>query len=157
MSFNVKVAGAWQEIATGWVKVAGVWEQVESAWVKVAGVWQQVYTSFSISADKASVSGSGSGFSACGDPGATDVVTVTPTGGTAPYTYAWARVGAAATSGPYQAVNPTGAATAFTDVDSSVCDGDATPSETWRCTVTDNDARELTVDVTVTLTWTNLT
>lgn len=43
MSFNFKVGGAWQQLASGWIKVAGTWQQVQSAWVKVAGVWQQVY------------------------------------------------------------------------------------------------------------------
>ena len=43
MSFNFKVGGTWQTLASGWVKVAGTWQQVQSAWVKVAGTWQQVY------------------------------------------------------------------------------------------------------------------
>lgn len=108
------------------------------------------------SADKSSVSGSGSGFSGCGNPGSTDVVTVTASGGLAPYTYAWARVSAQASSGPYQASAPTSNATAFTDADNNVCDNDLVSDETWRCTVTDALSRTDTVDVTVTLTWVNL-
>lgn len=157
MSFNLKVGGTWQTLASGWVKVSGTWQQVASAWVKVSGTWQQVYSSLSASADKASVSGSGSDFSACGDPGNTDTVTVTPSGGKSPYTYAWARVGAAADSGPYQANAATSAATAFSDVDSTVCTADINSDETWRCTVTDDNSQTATVDVTVTLTWTDLT
>lgn len=155
MSFNLKVGGTWQTPASIWAKVSGSWQQVASAWIKVAGTWQQVYTSLSASADKASVSGSGTGASACGNPGSTDIVTVTPTGGTSPYTYAWARVGAAATSGPYQAAAPTANATNFNDVDNNVCQVDADPTELWRCTVTDDNSQETTVDVNVTLTWTD--
>jgi hypothetical protein len=43
MSFNFKVGGSWETLASGWVKIAGTWQQVQSAWVKVAGTWQQVY------------------------------------------------------------------------------------------------------------------
>lgn len=116
-----------------------------------------VANSLKVSANKASVSGSGSGFSPCGNPGNTDSVTVTASGGRAPYTYAWARVGSAASSGPYQANAPTAATTVFSDVDSSVCAADVTNSETWRCTVTDDDGYTATVDVDVTLTWADLT
>lgn len=48
MSFNFKVGGAWETLASGWVKVGGTWQQVQSAWVKVAGTWQQVYASWSL-------------------------------------------------------------------------------------------------------------
>lgn len=155
MSFNFKTGGSWRTLATGWVKVAGTWRQIESAWIKAAGTWQQVYSSLTASADTASVSGGGSGPTVCGNPGATGSVTVTPSGGTPPYTYAWARVGAAASSGPYQANGATSATTTFSDVNNSVCDTDTVTSETWRCTVTDNNAQTATVDVTVTLTWLN--
>ena len=154
MSFNIKVGGAWQVLESGWVKVAGVWEEIDTAWAKVSGAWQKVYTRFSATADKASVSGNGVGPSPCGDPGNTDVVTITAVGGSPPYSYAWARVGAAADSGPYQVNTPVpGNVTAFSDVDSSVCEADVNSTEVWRCTVTDDDLDTVTVDVNVTLLW----
>lgn len=156
MSFNLKVGGVWQTPASIWAKVSGTWQQINTAWIKVAGTWQQVYTSLAATADKAGVTGGDSGFAACGDPGSTDLVTVTPVGGTPPYTYAWARVGPIATHGPYQAASPTLNATTFNDVNNQVCDPAASPTEVWRCTVTDDNANEATVDVNVTLTWTNL-
>lgn len=156
MSFNIKTGGSWQPLASLWVKVGSSWEQCASAWVKVAGSWEQVYTSLSASASTSLCLGSDSGFAACGDPGSTNSVTVTASGGKAPYTYAWARVGAAADSGPYQAAAPTAATTTFSDVDSSVCDADINTDETWRCTVTDDNSQTATVDVTVRLLWADL-
>jgi hypothetical protein len=68
-------------------------------------------------------------------------VTVTPTGGTAAYTYAWTKV-----SGDTLTVNsPTSASTTFT--------ASVTSSKTaiYRCTVTDSLATTATADVTITL------
>lgn len=109
-----------------------------------------------VSADKGSVSGSGSGFAPSGDPGNTDVVTLTVVSGVSPYTYSWAQVGGNASSGPYEAIAPAAAATAFKDANDTVASADADSNETWRCTVTDDTGRQTTVDVTVTLTWTDL-
>lgn len=108
------------------------------------------------SGDKSLVTGGGSGFSPCGDPGSTDLVTITASGGVPPYSYAWAQVGGNADSGPYAANSPTSNATSFSDANSQVCDADTITDETWRCTVTDNDGRTATRDVTVRLTWANL-
>lgn len=157
MSFNIKDGGAWRPCVSVWVKDGGSWQPVSGAWVKDGGAWQQVFTSLEATVDDASPSSGGSGFSPCGDPGTTGAVTVTPVGGTPPYTYAWVRVGAAATSGPYQANAPTSASTSFSDSDLSVCANDTTATETWRCTVTDDNGQTATVDVTVTLTWVDLT
>lgn len=156
MSFNVKVGGTWQTLGKGFVKIAGTWQEVQSAWVKVAGVWQQVFTGFRLTASETIVTGSDSGFTPCGNPGNTNSVTVSTVGGTAPFTTAWARVGAAADSGPYQANSPTSLTTSFSDADSSVCEADVTTDETWRCTVTDDRGYEATVDVTVRLLWSDL-
>lgn len=155
MSFNINVSGTWQPLATGWVNIAGTWQQIQTAWVNVAGTWERVYVNFSASANKSSVLGSGTGPSPTGDPGSTDSVAVTPSGGVAPYTYAWAVVGANADSGPYQANGPTSATTAFSDADSSVSDLDVVTTETWRCTVTDANLDTASVDVTVELLWVN--
>ena len=157
MSFNFKKDGAWNPLLTGWVKVSDTWQQITSAWVKVSGAWQQVFTSLSASVLPTIVSAGQSGASPCGNPGTTTTVTVTPDGGTPPYTYAWAREGVAADSGPYQATSPAGAVTAFNDVDSSVCAADTNKTETWRCTVTDDNSQTATTDVTVILTWTDIT
>ena len=154
MSFNFKVGGTWQTLASGWVKVAGTWERVQSAWVKVAGTWQQVYVNFTASASDTTPSGSGSGASETGFV-TSNTTTITPSGGTAPYTYAWAQgPGLPASSGPYNAVAATSATTAFNDTVSAL---DASSTEDWTCTVTDDDLNETTVTVSVTLSWTDTT
>lgn len=115
-----------------------------------------VAAKFIATADKSLVESSGSGAAACGTVGSTDSVTVTPENGVAPYTYSWARVGAAAQYGPWVCNSPTSNVTSFS-APGSVCDPASPTTETWRCTVTDNVGREVTVDVDVRIRWTNTT
>lgn len=93
-----------------------------------------------VTALPASVSGSSSFF-----PVTTNSSTATPDGGTAPYTYAWARVGAADPQNSTEAVSPTAATTAFR------WNGGPASSinETWRVTVTDAAGFTATDDVAV--------
>lgn len=69
----------------------------------------------------------------------TGTTTATPTGGQAPYTYSWARVGA----GSGTPTAPTAATTAFTR---GMGLGE-TADETFRCTVTDALGATATADV----------
>ena len=72
------------------------------------------------------------------------IATATPTGGTAPYTYAWTKV-----SGDTMTVtNSTSASTAFR---ASVGPGDSR-SATYRCTVTDKNGLSAQDTVSITLT-----
>lgn len=74
----------------------------------------------------------------------TNSVTVTPSGGTAPYSYAWAK-----DSGDTISANsPTAATTSFTG---STADGE-TASAVFTCTVTDNVGAKAYTSVVVTLT-----
>lgn len=70
--------------------------------------------------------------------------TITATGGTGPYTYAWSRV-----SGD-SAILVTNATSATTDFYANICFG--TRDAVWRCTVTDSLSATTTVDVTISLT-----
>jgi hypothetical protein len=106
-----------------------------------------------ITADKTSVNSNGQDLAPCGPPGTSDLVTCTAEGGTPPYTFAWSNR-STATSGPYSPTQPTSNITAFTVA--QVCDADSIQSEIWRCTVTDALLRTSAVDVTVNLTWTDL-
>ena len=72
----------------------------------------------------------------------TGAVTVTPSGGTGPYTYAWAKV----TGDTFTVNSPTGATTTFSVT--LALDEDAAAQ--YRCTVTDSLAATFTVDVAVT-------
>lgn len=73
-------------------------------------------------------------------------VTITVTGGTAPYTYSWARV--SGDVGP--AISSTSAATVtWSETNSPVL----THTAVWRCTVTDSGNLSSTADVNVELAW----
>jgi hypothetical protein len=71
----------------------------------------------------------------------TAIVTVTASGGTSPYTYAWTKV----SGDTFTVTAPTGAATAF-QITVAVAE---TKSAVYRCTVTDDVAATYTVDVGV--------
>lgn len=85
----------------------------------------------------------GFGFGAGSALSTTDPVTATPTGGLAPYTYAWTRL-----SGDGEAMSPTLATTTFRD---DVPEGETTEG-TFRVTVTDSAAQTATADVTASFT-----
>ena len=153
MPGHVKVSGAWKALTGMHTKVSGTWKEVEKGYVKISGAWKLFYNRFSASASDPTPSGSDTDFALTGVV-TSNVTTITPVGGTAPYTYAWAQgPGGPADSGPYTATAPTGAATAFTQ---TVADADINSTEDWTCTVTDDDLFTTTVTVAVTLTWTNL-
>lgn len=72
----------------------------------------------------------------------TGSVTVTPSGGTGPYTYAWAKF----SGDTFTITSPTSAATTF----SITLGGDEDAAAIYRCTVTDSVAATYAVDVSVT-------
>ena len=110
-----------------------------SAWKVV----QSFAPPISLNVAPSSVSGTGDSHAAILITSST--ATATPTGGTAPYTYAWTKV-----SGDTLTVtNPTNASTAFR---ASIGPGDSRGA-TYRCTVTDKNG--LTAQDTVSITLTN--
>ncbi len=150
---EVNVSGTWKSLVTGTaVNVSGAWKTVSHIFVNVSGVWKQAWISFTASASDSTPSGSDSGASQSGSV-TSNVTTVTPSGGTGPYTYAWAQgPGGTADSGAYTPTAATSAACAWgATVDSLDVDFD----EEWTCTVTDDDSNETTVTVTVELIWTD--
>lgn len=78
-----------------------------------------------------------------------ETVTVTPSGGTAPYGYAWAKV-----SGDTLTV---GAASAATTSFSGTPEFNSSLSAVYRCTVTDNVAATASVTVAITLSHISIT
>lgn len=73
-------------------------------------------------------------------------VTVTPTGGTGPYTYSWSHVSG---DSAVQVLSPSAATTAFT----ATCGKNQTKAAVKRCTVTDSLLATAFVDVSVSLTY----
>lgn len=126
MPLYVRKDGVWQAVMV-FVKKAGVWKEATPS-VRKAGSWEDLAPSLTVALDYNAVSNADTG-----NPVATTTVTATPSGGTAPYTYAWTFDSRDA--GVDDPTNPTSAGTQFTAT------GD--PGTHWsaiaRCTVTDDD------------------
>ena len=106
------------------------------------------------SADDTTPSGSDDGFQVCSpSPISTNTVTITAQGGVPPYTYSWVQIGGAADGGPFGISNANSNVVSWNDVR---CDNHVNNSEQWRCTVTDDEGRDVTVTITATLIWANL-
>lgn len=112
-SFNVGVSGAWKA-AKPYVGVSGAWKPVQTAWVGVGGVWKQFYAAMT-----AAITGTPGWGAPDPESGlyASQTQTCTPTGGTAPYTYAWSATDPNASSigsgSTTQFISTTGASTAI--------------------------------------------
>lgn len=123
---QVLLSGAWKQIVSARFMVGGAWKRItrcqiyDDGW-KIAGDYTPP---LSVSASPASV------FGVNGPTGST---TVTPAGGTGPFTYSWALV-----SGSGTAVNPTSATTNF--------DGPQ-GSAVFRCNVNDSSGQSASADV----------
>lgn len=119
---------------------SGLESDPEPATTGVAGAASGVATALDATASVSSIYKLLDGVST----GDTDSVTVTPSGGTPGYTYAWTRVSGST------AITANSATAATTTFDcSSISDGQ-TLEAVMRCTVTDNVAATKTVDVVVT-------
>lgn len=134
---DVRVGGAWKPVDSAEVRLGGQWKRILSVSARVGGVWKQIASyapAMSASVSPAAAAGLISGLGDC----TTNSVTVTPSGGLAPFTYAWAKV-----SGEGAVDRPSSATTAFTD---NLALNEST-SGAFRCTVTDSAAQTATVDV----------
>jgi hypothetical protein len=102
-----------------------------------------------LSVTASNVSGTDSGFSFSGFV-SSNTPNTTVTGGSSPYTYSWAYVSGSA-------VPQVSSATAQNPAWSAVVDSGPPAVATWRVTVTDANSNTATADITVTLTWIDLT
>ena len=140
---KVNVGGVWKTVKTAKVNVAGVWRTATKARVNVAGVWK-VGDLFLLPLTATVNDSTPSGETFGPTTVETNTVTVTPSGGAAPYTYAWVR-----TSGVGSANSPTAAVTSFL----AIVPKFNTYVGAFLCTVT--DAIGGTATVTVNSTFTN--
>lgn len=142
---DLTVAKRWDGAAWVDLTVAKRWDG--AAWQDIPGVFGGG-AGFSATADRATCTGVV--FDASSPPlfaaVTSDSVTVTPAGGTGPYTYAWTRLSGASSISP---TAPTAATTTF----SANVPRDTTVTATFRCTVTDSLAATATVDVNVELSY----
>lgn len=126
---RVRVNGAWEDIDSGLVRVGNAWKQLASIRVYVGGAWKEGKTfvpalSLAITPD-VGVSGSRTGAGLV----TTTAATATPTGGLAPYTYAWVNIGGVG--------SPNTPASATTTFSATLGSGDDTFGD-FQCTVTDS-------------------
>ena len=103
----------------------------------------------SVTADNVSGTNFGSSFS--GTVYSENSPNTTPANGTAPYTYAWTHISTSSGNTPTVVSATDQNPSWYADVD------DGVPSESvWRVTVTDSVAATAQTDITVTLTWVNI-
>lgn len=130
------IDGAWRSVTTAEVQVGTAWKRITRSEVYTGGIWkagERFAQALTATTSDAHPSGSrvGAGYCATGD------VTITPSGGVAPFTYAWVKL-----SGNGSVNNPSGSTTSFFD---NLANG-AITTGTFRCTVTDALGSTTTVD-----------
>ncbi len=159
---NIGVGGAWKSV-TPYIGVGGAWKQITGYWIGVGGAWKSMAVlPMTLSVSPTSASGSTSSPLPSTRPNVTTgSVTVSVTGGSGTFTYAWSVVfnstGSTDGSGTCAANSPAAAATTFTG---QSCNGSNSPGSdyyTATCTVTDTVSGQVaSINVPITLTNTYL-
>lgn len=125
MPMLMRLGGAWQTISAGKIFAGGAWRNLKAVKIYAGGAWRDVarfVQPITLAITPSPFSGHTSGTIA------TSTVTATPTGGSAPFTYAWTVVSGAVTLG-----SPT---LATTTVSGNVSGGNI--SATLHCVATDS-------------------
>lgn len=147
MASGIKISGAWRNIGVPFIKVAGAWRSGQ-LYIKRDGVWRlfagELKAAVSPSSASAFVNTQGGG----NHTGYTNDVTVSVSGGIAPYSYLWQLV-----AGNMIATNnPTSARTGWNALGS----GNAVRHATFRCEVKDAQGTIVyTPNVNVTIEFSN--
>lgn len=137
---RARISGAWKEVPAATVRVDNAWKTARRIEAYIAGAWEEVASfipSLSLTAD-----------SVFGDDTGTTVISTAsaavPSGGLAPYTYAWTMLTGTAT-----ALSPTTALCRFSE---SGLAAEEMRTSTARCTVTDASGQTATADITIIIT-----
>lgn len=142
MTVKVKSGGAVQTASAISIKIAGVMRAVRTIRVMHGAALRTVYSTTSAltaSASPASVFGV-----TASTPCVTDSTTMTPSGGTSPYTYSWALVSFSGGNTP-TVTSSTLASTTFQQA--KLGGADESNTAIFRCTVTDSLGATATADV----------
>lgn len=146
MPIQVRKGGVWRQIASAQVFANGAWRSLVAVKVYAGGAWRTVANftapsgTFSLSASDSQIFSSGPTSSQT-----TNTVTVTPSGGLAPYTYSWVFV-SRDSNASYSLTN---AASAFTAVSATGVPAGATGTASIQCTCTDSTGLTATSAVVV--------
>ena len=148
MTVNFKSAGIWRTAADVWFNQTGTWRRAQQVWRNVAGTWQKVHQ-ISVTATLA-VTASPTSFSAylhsqVAAGSFSQNFVATASGGTGPYTYAWARI---ASGTDLATLSGTSTAT-LNSASSWPQHAIREYSETYQVTATDAAARSATFNVTL--------
>lgn len=139
---KVTVGGVARTVTRAFVCVGGVAKPITRTIVHVGGADKDA-GHFAPTMTLSVSPTSANGFIAYSGPCTTDRVTVTPSGGLGPYTYAWTRVSGVGAANTATAANTTFTAT-IGYIDSQ--------TGTFRCTVTDSSAQTATITEVATFT-----
>ena len=149
MTMLVRKGGSWRTITGAYVFANGSWRQLVAIKVRAGGQWRTVANFTAPPAPPPGGSGSGGGGggtlslllsatiirgSAAGGSITTSDVTVTPSGGAAPYTYSWSVV----SSDGFTVYNCTSSTTATTAAHAASVNPGVTDTCTIHCVVTDS-------------------
>lgn len=147
MTMNVRKGGAWKQASAISVRKDGTWKPASSAWIRKGGSWLKFFggggsggTDPLVSTISPSPSGQNFVVSPPGTPAFTFGVSVSPSGGTPPYSYDWSPAGTSGYS----------AGTNFTQP------GEPGNVFFWAvsCTITDSAGRTITKSTSFTITFT---
>lgn len=128
---KVRVNGVLKSAPGAKIKVGANWKRLIRIKMKIGGVWKEIASfipPLSASASPATVAKAVNG----GGTGVAGPVTATPTGGRAPYTYAWTRL-----TGTASITAPGSSGTYFSDT----VGPNETRISTFKCTVTSSDGQ----------------
>ena len=146
MAMKVFQGGTWRDIVKCSVFQGGSWRVIKAIKVYQGGAWRDV-ANFTAGQGAITLALSPTSISKSGRTSTVNTanVTATPTGGQAPYTYAWVKQ----SGGDITALNPANAITGFRAAGLAV---DETRTAVFRCTATDNlgssDSEDITVSIT---------
>jgi hypothetical protein len=139
----------WVRVQTTWINNSGTWTRVRATWENNNGTWRVIQASFTI--DAANCVGSASGFASSGLVSGSISAPII-TGNVGSISYSWTHLA----TGTGVTPNITGASNAAPTWSATVQDNNESFSS-WRVTATDTTTGAVaTDDITVRLTWTNL-
>ena len=139
MAIKVRDAGTLRTIKKGYAKVGGVLRPLKRVYVNNNGTLRLVAV-FAEPLTVAANDVSGTGNGSTGATAVTNTTTAVPSGGTAPFTYAWTLLTNGGGAASY-ATNPSSATTAF--VKTGLAQSSSF-TDTWRVTVTDANGETAT-------------